>query len=211
MVGRAMRLVLYFGWPCALAVVIGVVGVQLGQDGLATGRRLSTTMYAKYEALSICVQSVTGERHEAELGRDLVAASLEGLSVPALRLFTMPAAVDVGCPRDPAHFGVNVKARRVARKPGDDRPSPSPYHLHVYLMPQVTLMMLHLEPDLADRRVVVEEYVVEGSDANAVMTGVTYGLYATPDEINESAELRQFFSHALQMQSQLGAPPRASP
>ena len=78
-------------------------------------------------------------------------------------------------------------------------------------MPPTTLQVLHLEPDLADRRVVVEEYVVEGSDANAVMTGVTYGLYATLDEVNESADLKQFFRHALQMQSQLGAPPRASP
>jgi hypothetical protein len=69
--------------------------------------------------------------------------------------------------------------------------------------------MLHLEPDLADRRVVVEEYVVEGSDANAVMTGVTFGLYATPDEVNERADLRQFFRKALQMQSQLGAAPRS--
>jgi hypothetical protein len=206
-----MRLVLYCGWPCALAVVIGVAGVQLGQDGLAAGRRLSTTMYAKYEALSICIQAVTGERHEAERGRDLVAASLEGLSVPAVRQFTMPAVVDVGCPRDPAHFGVNVKSRRVARKSGDDRPSPSPYHLHVYLMPPTTLQMLRLEPDLADRRVVVEEWVVEGTDANAVMIGVTYGLYATLAELNDGAELRLFFRHALQMQSQLGAPPRASP
>ena len=101
MVGRAMRLVLYLGWPCALAVVIGMAGVRLGQDGLAAGRRISTTMYAKYEALSVCVQSVTGEQHEAELGRDQVAASLEGLSVPQVGLFTIPAAVDVGCPRDP--------------------------------------------------------------------------------------------------------------
>jgi hypothetical protein len=206
-----MRLVLYLGWPCALAVVIGMTGLQLGQDGLAAGRRISTTMYGKYEALSLCVQSITGEQHEAEFGRDLVAASLEGLSTPQLRLFTMPAAVDVGCPRDPAHFGANVKSRRVARKSGDDRPSPSPYHLHVYLMPPTTLQVLHLEPGLADRRVVVEEYVVEGSDANAVMTGVTYGLYATIDELHESADVKQFFRHALQMQSQLGAPPRASP
>jgi hypothetical protein len=211
MVGRAMRLVLYFGWPCALAVVIGVAGVRLGQDGLAAGRRISTTMYAKYEALSICVQAVTGERHEAALGRDLVASSLDGLTLTTPRQFTVPAAVDIGCPRDPAHFGPNVKARRVARRSGEERPVPSPYHLHVYLMPQTTLQMLHLEPDLADRRVVVEEYVVEGSDANAVMTGVTYGLYATPDEIGDVPELQTFFKHALQMQSQLGAPPRTSP
>src|SRR4051812_12785096 len=116
MVGRAMRLVLYFGWPCALAVVIGVAGIQLGQDGLAAGRRISTTMFAKYEALSICVQAVTGERREAELGRDAVAASLDGMTLAAPRQFTTPAVVDVGCPRDPAHFGANVKSRRVARR-----------------------------------------------------------------------------------------------
>jgi hypothetical protein len=208
MVGRAMRLVLYFGWPCALAVVLGVAGIHLGQDGLATGRRLSTMMYLKYEALSVCVQSVTGERHEAEVARDLVAASLDGMSLPSLRQFTLPATVDAGCPRDPAHFGANVKTRRVARRSGDDRPNPSPYHLHVYLMPRTTLRVLRLEPDLVDRRVVVEEYVVEGNDGNATMIGVTYGLYATLDEIGEGADLRQFFRHALQMQSQLGAPPR---
>src|SRR4051794_20780937 len=155
--GRAMRLVLCFGWPCALAVVIAVAGVQLGQDASAAGRRLSTTMYAKYEALSLCVQSVTGEQREAELGRDLVATSLDGLTLSTPRQYTVPAAVDVGCPRDPAHFGANVKSRRVARRTGDDRPVPSAYHLHVYLMPSTTLQMLHLEPDLADRRVLVEE------------------------------------------------------
>ena len=77
-------------------------------------------------------------------------------------------------------------------------------------MPRTTLQMLRLEPDLVDRRVVVEEYVVEGKDANAMMTGVTYGLYATIDEMADGADLRQFFQHALQMQSQLGARPHAS-
>src|SRR5215212_1165917 len=175
MVGRAMRLVLVFGWPCALAAVLGVAGVQLGQDAAAAGRRISTTMFAKYEALSICVQAITGEQREAELGRDLVAASLDGLDLRAPRQFTVPASIDVGCPRDPAHLGVNVKSRRVARRTGDERPLPSPYHLHVYLMPDTTLQMLHLEPDLADRRILIEEYMVEGSDASAVKTGVTYG------------------------------------
>jgi hypothetical protein len=168
-------------------------------------------MFAKYEALSICVQAITGEQREAELGRDLVAASLDGLDLQAPRQFTVPAAVDVGCPRDPAHFGANVKSRRVARRTGDERPIPSPYHLHVYLMPETTLQMLRLEPGLADRRVLIEEYMVEGSDANAVMTGVTYGLYATLHELGDGTELRQFFHHALQLQSQLGAPPRPTP
>src|SRR4051794_7798870 len=197
MVGRATWLVLCFGWPCALAAVIAVAGVRLGEDGLEAGRRLSTTMYAKYEALSICLQSVTGEQFEVEQSRDLVAVSLDGLGLTAPRQFTIPAAVDVGCPRAPAHFGANVKARRVARGTGDDRPIPSPYHLHIFLMPRTTLQMLNLEPDLADRRVLVEEYVVEGSDANAIMSGVTYGLYATFDELRDVPDLRQFFQHAL--------------
>jgi hypothetical protein len=206
--GRAMRLVLYVGWPCALAAVIAMAGVGLGDDGAVAGRRLSSTMYAKYEALSVCVQSVTGEEREAEQARDLVAASLDGLSFATPRQYTVPASVDVGCPRAPSHFGANVKARRVARRIGDERPIPSPYHLHVFLMPQTTLQMLNLEPDLGNRRVVVEEYVVQGSDANAVMVGVTYGLYATFDEMQDVADLKQFFGHALQMQSQMGAPPR---
>jgi hypothetical protein len=50
---------------------------------------------------------------------------------------------------------------------------------------------------------------VEGVDASAVMTGVTFGLYATADELADGAELRQVFEQALRMQSQLGAPPRA--
>jgi hypothetical protein len=57
----------------------------------------------------------------------------------------------------------------------------------------------------------VEEYVVEGSDANAVMTGVTFGLYATFDELRDGPDLKQFFRHALQLQSQMGAPPRTLP
>jgi hypothetical protein len=77
------------------------------------------------------------------------------------------------------------------------------------LMPQTTLQMLRLDPDLRDRRLVVEEYVMEGMDANAVLTGVTYGLYATVDELGAGAEVRQFFHQALEMQSQLGAPRRS--
>jgi hypothetical protein len=203
-----MRLVLWLGWPCALALVVGLAGLHLGKDGTPTGRRLSTTVYGKFEALSVCVQSITGERRDAESAGGLVRSSLDGLGLPGPRLFTMPAAVDVGCPRDAAHFGANVKARRVADRSGSSRPDPSPYHLHVFLMPRTTLEMLSLEPDLGDRRVVVEEYVVEGSDASAVMTGVTYGLYATIEELADGAELRQFFQHAIQTQSSLGAPPR---
>jgi hypothetical protein len=61
------------------------------------------------------------------------------------------------------------------------------------------------------RRVVVEGYVVEGADANAVMTGVTYGLYATLDEIRDETRLRRFFDYTLGLQSQLGASPRTRP
>jgi hypothetical protein len=202
-----MRLVLYLGWPCALALVVGIAGLQLGADGVSSGRRVSTTTYGKYEALSVCVQSVTGERREADLARELVASSLDGVSIIGARLFTLPAQVDVGCPRDPVRYGANTKARRVARRADDERPQPSPYHLHIFLMPPASLQVLNLEPDLADRRVVVEEYVVEGTDASAVMNAVTYGLYTTPDEIGDALELSQFFRHALQLQTQLGAPP----
>jgi len=208
MVGRATKLVLYLGWPCALALVMGLAGLHLGQDSLPPGRRLSTNAYGKFEALSVCVQSVTGERREAEAASSLVAASLEGIGLPGTLRFTVPAAVDVGCPREATHYEANVKARRVADRGGGSRPDPSPYHLHVFLMPRTTLQMLSLEPDLADRRVVVEEYVVEGTDADAVMTGVTYGLYATIDELGDEADLRRFFEHAFKVQSQLGAPAR---
>src|SRR4051794_27172717 len=139
MVGRAMRLVLYIGWPCALALVVGFAGVQLGEDSLPPGRRLSTTTYGKYEALSVCVQSVTGESREAESARSLVASALAGIEVLGPHPFTLPASVDVGCPREGVHYSATVKARRVARRPGDDRIAPSPYHLHVYLMPATTL------------------------------------------------------------------------
>ncbi|HZO26686.1 MAG TPA: hypothetical protein VFH48_11935 [Chloroflexota bacterium] len=211
MVGRATSLVLYVGWPCALALVVALVGLHLGKDGIPTGRRLSTTAYGKFEALSVCVQSVTGERRDAEAGSVLLTASLAGLGLPGPRLFTVPAAVDVGCPREAAHFGVNVKTRRVANRSGSTRPEPSPYHLHVFLMPRTTLQMMRLEPDLRDRQVMIEEYIVEGVDDSAAMTGVTYGLYATLDELADGAELRGFFEHAVRTQSRLGAPPRARP
>ena len=203
-----MRLVLCLGWPCALALVVGLVGLHLGKDSIPTGRRLSMSVYGKFEAFSVCVQSITGERRDAEAAGSLVAATLDGFGLPGPRSFTVPATVDVGCPREAAHLGVNVKARRVADRGGSTRPEPSPYHLHVFLMPRTTLQMLSLEPDLGDRRVVVEEYVVEGADANAVMTGVTYGLYATIAELADGAELRQFFEHAIRTQTSLGAPPR---
>jgi hypothetical protein len=211
MVGRATRLVLYLGWPCALALVVGLAGLRMGHGSLPDGRRLSTQTYGKYEALSLCVQSVTGERHEAVAAAPLVESSLEGVVLPGPHLYTVPAAVDVGCPREAAHYAAGVRARRVADRLGSTRPDPSPYQLHIFLMPQTTLQMLRLETDLGDRRVVVEEYVVEGADANAVMTGVTYGLYATLDELRDEARLRRFFDHTLTLQSQLGASPRTRP
>jgi len=205
--GRATRLVLYFGWPCALALVVGLVGLYLDQDSGPGLRRLSTTAHGKFEALSVCVQSITGERHDAEAAGALVASSLDGFQLPGPRRFTVPAAVDVGCPRDAAYFGSDVKPRRVANGSGSNRPEPSPYHVHIFLMPRTTLQMLRLEPDLRDRRVKVEEYVVEGVDASAVGTGVTFGLYATMDELVNGAELRRAFQHAVEMQTILGAPP----
>jgi len=209
MVGRATWLVLYFGWPCALALVVGLAGLHLGQDSLPDGRRLSTRAYGKYEAFSICVQSVTGEQRDAVAARGLVAASLDGIALPRALQFTLPASVDVGCPREAAQYGSVSKTLRVADRSGSTRPEPSPYHLHVYLMPRTTLQMLRLDPALRDRRVVIEEYAVDGVDASAATIGVTCGLYATLDEIEDLAELRLFFEHALQRQSLLGAPPRA--
>jgi hypothetical protein len=207
MVGRATALVLYLGWPCALALVIGLAGFQLGQDALPPGRRLSVTNYGKFEALSVCVQSVTGERQEAEAARALVAASLDGFSLGGPRQYTLPAVVDAGCPGAAAHYGASSKVRRVADRGSSTRPAPSPYHLHVYVMPRTSLLMLRLEPDLGDRRVIMEEYVMTGMDGSAAMAGVTYGLYATTDELGREADVRRFFGQALQMQSQLGAPP----
>jgi hypothetical protein len=68
--------------------------------------------------------------------------------------------------------------------------------------------MLKLEPDLADRRLMVEEYSVEGSEPQVALTGVTFGLYANTGELADTKALQRFFNRALLMQSQLGAPPR---
>ena len=204
-----MKLVLYIGWPCALALVVYVVGLAFGEHSLPPGRRISTTVYGKYEALSICVQSITGERGEAEQARGLIEAAVGGVGLPGPRLFTLPANADTGCPSEPAHYGANAKSRRVADRPGGRGQSPSPYQLHVYLMPRTTIQVLRLEPDLGDRRVVVEEYVVEGADPNVVLNGVTFGLYASTAELADTPEFQRFFNRALLMQSQLGAPPRA--
>lgn len=204
-----MTLVLYIGWPCALALVVYLVGLAFGEHSLPPGRRISTTVYGKYEALSICVQSITGERGEAEQARGLMQTAVGGVGLPGPRLFTLPANADTGCPGEPAHYGANAKARRVADKPGGRGLPPSPYQLHVYLMPRTSLQVLRLEPDLGDRRVVVEEYVVEGSEPNIALNGVTFGLYASTAELADSHELQRFFNRALLMQSQLGAPPRS--
>jgi hypothetical protein len=210
MIGRAMKLVLYIGWPCALALVVYLVGFVLGEHSLPAGRRISTTVYGKYEALSICVQSITGERGEAEAARGLVESAVSGVGLPGPRLFTLPAnAPDATCPGAPAHYGASAKARRVADSPGGRGLPPSPYQLHVYLMPRITLQVLQLEPDLGDRRVVVEEYIVEGSEPNVVLSGVTFGLYATSEELADTVEFQRFFNRAFLMQSQLGATPRS--
>jgi hypothetical protein len=201
-----MKLVLYVGWPSALALVVYIVGLALSEHQFPPGRRISTVAYGKFEALSICVQSVTGERGQAELARDLIRAGVTDLSLPGPRLFTLPANTDAGCPGEPAHYGVNAKARRVADRLGGRGITPSPYQLHVYLMPRTSLQML--EPDLADRRLMVEEYSVEGSEPQVALTGVTFGLYANTGELADTKALQRFFNRALLMQSQLGAPPR---
>ena len=202
-----MRLVLYVGWPCALALVVYVVGFALGEHSLPPGRRISTTVYGKYEALSICVESVTGERGEAERARGLLETALAGVELPGPRLFTLPANADNGCPSAPAHYGSSAKSRRVASSYDGRGSLPSPYQVHVYLMPRTSLQVLRLEPALTDRRLVVEEYVVHGSEPNVALSGVTFGLYATSAELADSDAVQRFFNRALVMQTQLGAPP----
>jgi hypothetical protein len=139
-----------------------------------------------------------------------VAIALQGLQLPGPRLFSVPANIDVGCPGDPANFSAGAKMRRVADRPEGRGLPPSPYHLHVFLLPRTTLQMLRLERDLGKRHVMVEEYVTEGSDQSAVLTGVTFGLYASSDELGDQHRLQAFFDQAIQMKSQLGAPPRAN-
>ncbi len=209
MVGRATSLVLYLGWPCSLALVIGLAGIQPGQGALPPRLRLSVAAYGKFEALSVCVQSVTGERHEAEAGRDLVAGALDDFTVNGRRQFTLPAVVDAMCPGVAAHDGSGSEKRRVANRGGSTLPSPSLYHLHIFLMRRVSLMMLRLEPNPSDRRVLIEEYSSSGVDGEAKMTGITYSLYTTIDKLNDGATVRRFFDHVLEMQSQLGARPPA--
>ncbi|MCC7368418.1 MAG: hypothetical protein IT306_08345 [Chloroflexi bacterium] len=203
-----MKLVLYLGWPSALALVVYVAGLTLGQFGMPPGRRISTTVYGKYEALGICVQSVTGEASEAELARGLVDAAVGSLDLPGSRRFTLPALIDAGCPGEPSHYGATAKARRVADRPDGRGQTPSPYQLHVYIVPRASLQMLGLEADLQDRRMTVEEYTVEGREPNVVLNGVTFGLYVTTAELADSQAVYRFFLRALSMHSQLGAPPR---
>jgi hypothetical protein len=166
-------------------------------------------VYGKFEALSICVQSITGERGEAELARGLIEAGLSGVGLPGPRQFSLPANTDAGCPAEPAHYGANAKARRVADRMGGRGGTPSPYQLHVYLMPRTSLQVLRLEPDLVDRRLMVEEYVVEGAEPTVALTGVTFGLYASTSELADTKAVQRFLTRALLMQSQLGAPPRS--
>lgn len=201
-----MKLVLYCGWPCALALVVFLAGLRLGEDSLPPGRRLSMSLFGKFEALSVCVQAVTGERGTAEKARALLESALSGLTLPASRPYTVPAVADVDCGRDPAHYGASAKARRVAARPGGRGQLPSPYHLHVYLMPPTSLRMLRVEPYLQDRRVEVEEYVARGTDASTVLTGVTFGLYTTSDELANGIALRQFFEKMVRTETRAEMP-----
>jgi len=206
-----MRLVLCLGWPSVLALAVALAGIRLGEDSMPPGRRVSTSTFAKYEALSVCVQTVTGERGQADHARTVLESTLTTIDLPGPRPYSLPALADTDCSREPAHYGLNAKARRVAASLDGRGISPSPYHLHVYLMPRTSLQMLRLEPHLGDRRVTVEEYIVEGAEPNVVLTGVTFGLYTSIGELADSAALRRFFTQALLMQSQLGAPPRGRP
>jgi hypothetical protein len=200
-----MRLVLYLGWPCALALVVALAGLHLGVDGAPLDRRLSTVSYGKFDALSACVQSIVGERRIAEAARERVHRAFDGLLAPNRPVFmlaaefTLPADVDLNCPRSPTHYGAESRPRLVAQRPGGKRPQPSPYHLHIYVLPRSTLATLPVEPDLARRRALIEEYTIGGAEPNQVMLGITLGLYVSPDELADRTDLREFLADQLKL------------
>jgi hypothetical protein len=108
------RLVLHLVGPCLMALVVGTVGLRLGEDVPPPARRTSTTAFGKLAALGVCVQPVSGSHQEAEAVVGRVAPALDGLGQPLTRLFTVPALIDVGCPGEPAHDGAADRTRHVA-------------------------------------------------------------------------------------------------
>jgi len=197
MVGRATRLVLYLVLPCLMALGVGAIGARLGDGAPSPDRPMSRMTFGKFDALSVCVESISGSRQEADALLDEVSGALEGLGVPTNGRFTLPATVAAGCPGRPAHFGLESQASRVAANSTDPYPRPSAYHLHIYVMPRTTLRMLAFEPDLIQRRAAIEEYSLDDTAQGGAQIGVTFGLYATPEELRTKSNLAAFFVHSL--------------
>jgi hypothetical protein len=210
MVGRATWLVLYLACAALMMLTIGTVGRHLGDDAPLPGRPMSATTYGKFQVLSVCVESVSGSREESEAMLGRLNAVLHTLSLPSNGPFSLPANVDVGCPRGPAHYDAGSTALRVAEEAVDPRPRPSPYQLHVFVMPSVTLQMLPVAPELIDRQPTTEEYILDYQDQREVIVPVTLGLYTTPDELAHPATLEAFLdrSFGLRPAAQAWAPPR---
>jgi hypothetical protein len=210
MVGRATGLVLYLVCACVMMLIVGIVGRHLGDDAPPPpGRLMSSATFGKFQAFSVCVESISGSREEARALLGQVSAALDVLDTPSDSSFTLPPVVDAGCPRAPAHFDAGAEARRVAGGASDPRLQPSPYRLHLFVMPKVTLRMLAFAPALADRRATVEEYMLDDPERSRVVVPVTLGLYASPDEIASTTALEVFFSRSFggQRTAQMNAQP----
>src|SRR6266536_3504659 len=198
MVGRATWLVLYLACSCAMVLIVGTIGKHLGDDAPPLpGRPMSIVTFGKFQAFSVCVESISGSREESEAVVGRVAAALGTFDPPTNNAFTLPAAVDAGCPRGPAHFDAGSASRRVAERAADAQARPSPYHLHLFLLPKVTLQVLPFAPELADRRPTIEEYILDDPERSRVVVPVTLGLYASPDELASPAALEAFFGRSF--------------
>jgi hypothetical protein len=198
MVGRATGLVLYLACSCVMMLVVSTIGRHLGDDAPPLpGRPMSTTTFGKFQALSVCVESISGSREESEALLGRIASALGTVDAPLNRAFALPAAVDAGCPRGPAHFDAGSAARRVAERAADPQLRPSPYQLHLFLMPKVTLQVLPFAPELADRRPTVEEYILDDPEQSRVVIPVTLGLYTSPDELASPSALEAFLSRSF--------------
>ena len=198
MVGRATGLVLYLACACVMMLTVGIIGRHLGDDAPPPpGRLMSAATFGKFQAFSVCVESISGSREEVKALLGQVASALDVLDTTANGTGPLPPVVDAGCPRAPAHFDAGAEARRVAEGASDPRLRPSPYRLHLFVMPKVTLRMLAFAPGLADRRATVEEYVLDDPERNRVVVPVTLGLYASPDEIGSPSALEAFFSRTF--------------
>jgi hypothetical protein len=192
-----------------MMVIVGAIGKNLGDDASLPGKPMSMATFGKFQALSVCVDSISGSREESEAVVSRLSTTLESLALPGRGAFTMPATVEVGCPRGTAHFDNGSTALRVAEEAVDPYPRPSPYQLHVFLMPRVTLRMLSFAPELADRKAAVEEYILAYQDQREAQVPVTLGLYVSADELARTTALEAFLgrSFGLRPVTQASAPP----